>query len=62
MGSAAEDLAQRLMEIGFEEGKDIEVLHVGPLGGDPMAVRIDRLTIAIRRAEADTILVEGYQQ
>lgn len=55
---AAPDLEDRLLEIGFEEGAEVELLHRGPLGGDPLAVRIDRMTVALRRREAEHVLVE----
>lgn len=47
---------QRLLEIGFEEGKKVEVVHFGPFG-DPLAVRVDRQTIALRRHEAELVEV-----
>lgn len=50
-------LERRLLEIGFEEGRETEVRHVGPFGGDPIAVRVDRLNIAVRRGEAAFVLV-----
>jgi ferrous iron transport protein A len=31
--------AQRLCELGFDEGVDVEILHRAPFGGDPLAVR-----------------------
>jgi len=52
-----EDLESRLIELGFVEGASVEVLHEGPLGGDPIAVRVNDATIALRRREAMAILV-----
>jgi ferrous iron transport protein A len=52
------DLELRLLEIGFEEGKEVEVLHAGPIGGDPMVIRVDRTNIAIRRSDARAVIVE----
>lgn len=46
-----------LHEMGFDEGVDVEVLHKAPLG-DPIALRVGNMTIAIRRAEAALIGVE----
>ena len=51
---------QRLLEIGFEEGKKVEVVHFG-LFGDPMAVRVDRQTIALRRREANLVEVAPFE-
>ena len=48
---------RRLHEMGFDEGVDVEVLHRAPLG-DPIALRVGNMTIAIRRAEAASIAVE----
>ncbi|WP_417623925.1 FeoA family protein [Paremcibacter congregatus] len=53
----ARDLEDRLLEVGFEEGLDIKVLHEGPVSRDPMAVRIGRTTIALRRMEADAVII-----
>ncbi|MDG1438757.1 MAG: FeoA family protein [Emcibacteraceae bacterium] len=53
----ATDLEDRLMEIGFEEGLAVEVLHQGPIGRDPIAVRIGNMTVALRRLEADAIIL-----
>ncbi|MBL8659338.1 MAG: ferrous iron transport protein A [Rhodospirillales bacterium] len=56
-GRADGMLERRLLEIGFEEGREVEVRHVSPFGGDPIAVRVDRLNIALRRGEAAFVLV-----
>lgn len=49
--------ARRLRELGFDEGVGIEVLHRARFGGGPIACRIGRMTVALRRAVAGTILV-----
>jgi ferrous iron transport protein A len=51
------DLERRLLEIGFVEGAHIEVLHEGPIGRDPIAVRLDDMRVALRRREADAVLI-----
>ena len=58
-GSALDDveLESRLIELGFVEGARVEVLHEGVVGGDPIAVRVQNVTIAIRRREAMAIIV-----
>jgi len=48
---------RRLRELGFAEGVEVEPLHRGFIGRDPLACRIGRMTIAIRRAQAAAILV-----
>ena len=49
--------ARRLRELGFDEGASIEVLHRSRLGGGPIACRIGRMTVAIRRHVAGAIRV-----
>ena len=56
-GLPAAELERRLLELGFVEDAEIEVLHEGPIGRDPMAVRVNGTTIALRRREAMAILV-----
>jgi ferrous iron transport protein A len=50
--------ARRLHEMGFDEGVDVELLHRGPIGGDPLAVRVGNMTVALRRSLAAMIAVE----
>lgn len=52
-----QELESRLIELGFNEGVRVEVLHEGLLGRDPIAVRVDNITIALRRREAMAIIV-----
>jgi ferrous iron transport protein A len=56
-GMTAAELERRLLELGFLEGAAVEVLHEGPLGGDPIAVRLNGATIALRRREAMAVFV-----
>ncbi len=51
------ELESRLLELGFVEGARVEVLHEGILGRDPIAVRIDNITVAVRRREAMAVIV-----
>lgn len=55
--SEREELERRLLEIGFVEGARIEVLHEGFIGRDPIAVRLDDMRVALRRREAQGVLV-----
>lgn len=50
--------ARRLRELGFDEGVGVEVLHRARLGGGPIACRIGRMTVALRRVVAGTIHVQ----
>jgi ferrous iron transport protein A len=58
-GSALDsvELESRLIELGFVEGARVEILHEGIVGGDPIAVRVENVTIAVRRREAMAIIV-----
>jgi ferrous iron transport protein A len=56
-GLPAIELERRLLELGFIEGADVTVLHEGPVGRDPLAVRVNGTTIALRRREAMAIFV-----
>ncbi|MBS7810442.1 FeoA family protein [Roseococcus pinisoli] len=57
-GLDPEELERRLIELGFVEGALVEILHQGLFGGDPIAIRLQSATIALRRREAAAILVE----
>jgi ferrous iron transport protein A len=58
-GSALPDaeLESRLIELGFVEGAKVEILHEGIVSRDPIAVRVDNVTIAVRRREAMAVIV-----
>jgi ferrous iron transport protein A len=56
-GLPGPELERRLIELGFVEGADVELLHQGLFGRDPIAVRVADATIALRRGEAMAILV-----
>jgi ferrous iron transport protein A len=49
--------ACRLQHFGFDEGVTVEPLHLGPFGRDPIAIRVGRMTVAIRRKHAGAIRV-----
>jgi ferrous iron transport protein A len=50
--------ACRLRHFGFDEGVIVEPLHLGPFGRDPIAIRVGRMTVAIRRRHAGAIQVQ----
>jgi ferrous iron transport protein A len=56
-GLPAVELESRLIELGFVEGAYVEILHEGIFGRDPIAVRVNDATVALRRREAMAILV-----
>ena len=55
---APDEMERRLIEMGFIEGAGVEILHEGPFGGDPIAVRVGSATVALRRRDALAILTE----
>lgn len=55
------DIGLRLLELGFVEGETLRVVAHGFPGREPIAVRIGNTTFALRRLEADHILVTRTQ-
>jgi ferrous iron transport protein A len=56
-GLSPVEVETRLIELGFVEGALVEILHEGAFGRDPIAVRVNHATIALRRREAMSIFV-----
>ena len=57
-GAPREDeMMLQLMEIGFVEGEPVEVATRGPVGRDPIAVKIGSTIFGLRRYEASHVLV-----
>jgi len=50
---------RRLRNLGLDEGVEVETLHGGPFGRDPIAVRIGKMTLAMRRVHARVIHVSA---
>jgi ferrous iron transport protein A len=48
---------KRLRNLGFDEGVEIEALHGAPFGKDPLAIRVGRMMVAMRRAQARAVSV-----
>ena len=51
-GVGVDELQRRLLEFGFVEGAEIEILHEGAIRHDPIAVRIDDMRVALRRRDS----------
>lgn len=56
-GLPTAELERRLIELGFTEGATVEILHEGIIGRDPIAVRVNNATVALRRREAMAVFV-----
>ena len=57
---ADEDLQgflHRLFEVGFLVGEEVEVLQDAPMGRDPISIRVKDAVYAMRREDANLILV-----
>ena len=54
----ADDEAKRLQALGIDSGAEVTVMHRGIFGTrDPLAIRIGRMTVALRRSHALAIEV-----
>lgn len=53
----SESDGRKLRNLGFDEGVKIEALHGAPLGGDPIAIRVGRMQVALRLEQARAISV-----
>lgn len=49
------EMVRRLVDLGFRAGETVRVIARGPMGGEPVAVRIGTATFALRRQEAACI-------
>jgi ferrous iron transport protein A len=61
-GSLEQGEANRLQHFGFDEGVTVEPLHLGPFGRDPIAIRVGRMMVAIRRRHAGAVRVVPLAQ
>ena len=53
-----ETAGRRLKAFGFEDGAAVEALHFGGMiARDPIAFRIGRMTVALRRVQAAAVTV-----
>lgn len=52
-------IAQRLRDLGFVPGEPVRVVASGPWGADPLLIQIGSTRFALRRAEADRVMVES---
>ena len=56
-----DDLKERLLELGALKNTPIEVVRIAPLG-DPIELKIGSTHIAIRKSEAQKIVVELFKK
>jgi ferrous iron transport protein A len=51
-------IARRLRDLGFVSGEAVSVLAFGPVGSEPILVRIGDARFALRRAEAARVRLQ----
>lgn len=51
-------IARRLRDLGFVAGEAVSVLAFGPIGSEPMLVRVGDARFALRRAEAARVRLQ----
>jgi ferrous iron transport protein A len=56
---ATDPIAQRLRELGFVADEPVRVVAHAPMGADPLLVQIGFTRFALRRAEAERVIVEA---
>lgn len=60
-GAAGAGRIDQLREMGFSEGLSVEIMHQSPFGGDPIAIRVGSMTVALRRFEANLVQVAHHE-
>jgi ferrous iron transport protein A len=61
-GASLSALERRLLEFGFVQGEQVEILAEARPGRDPFVVRIGHTTLALRRREAQSVWVDLQPQ
>jgi len=60
--TAEQEIALRLFEIGFIPGERVRIVARGYPGGDPLAVRVGDTMFALRRFEAERVMVKPVRE
>jgi ferrous iron transport protein A len=55
-------LERRLLEFGFIHGEQVEILAEARPGRDPFVVRVGHTTLALRRREAQHVMIELHRR
>ena len=58
---AADAVAARLRDLGFVRGEPVRVVASAPFGGDPIVVQIGSTRFALRRAEAQRVMLAARE-
>ncbi len=59
---AGDPIAARLRDLGFVAGEPVRLTAKGPFGGSPLLIAIGTTRFALRRAEAERVLVSMERQ
>ena len=51
-------IARRLRELGFVRGEPVRIVARGPVRKDPVLVQVGFTRFALRKAEADRVMVD----
>jgi len=51
-------IATRLRDLGFVKGEPVQIVAIGPIGGDPLLVQVGFTRFALRHGEANRIMVD----
>jgi ferrous iron transport protein A len=54
----ADPIARRLRELGFVRGELVRIVARGPIRADPVLVQVGFTRFALRKAEADRVMVD----
>lgn len=52
-------VSERLCDLGFVPGEAVRIVAHAPFGRDPIAVQVGHTRFALRRAEAERVLIES---
>ena len=55
---AHDGVSTRLRELGFVPGESVQIVAHAPFGRDPIAVRVGYTRFALRRREAERVVIE----
>lgn len=55
--SSPDPIAARLRDLGFVPGEPVRLAAKGPFGGDPLLIAIGTTRFALRRNEAERVVV-----
>ncbi|MDI2091434.1 FeoA family protein [Commensalibacter sp. TBRC 16381] len=57
--SSPDPIANRLRDLGFVPGETVKVIAFGPFGANPIAVQIGSTRFALRRSEAQRVILHS---